>query len=57
MSGPLSTAGNTDRPLFAFAMLRSLTCRYVGCVVYFLYSNSERREREAYMSQWNSDGI
>jgi len=56
MSGPLSTAGNTDRPLFAFAMLVVSLVVTLG-VVYFLYSNSERREREAYMSQWDSDGI
>ena len=56
MSGPLSTAGNTDRPLFAFAMLGASLVLALG-IVYFLYSNSERREREAYMSQWNSDGI
>jgi len=56
MSGPLSTAGNTDRPLFAFAMLGASLVLALG-IVFFLYSNSERREREAYMSQWNSDGI
>lgn len=56
MSGPLSTAGNTDRPLFAFAMLVASLMVIMG-VVYFLYSNSERREREAYASQWQSDGI
>ena len=56
MSGPLSTAGNTDRPLFAFAMLVASLVLSIG-FVYFLYSNSERREREAYMSQRNSDGI
>ena len=56
MSGPLSTAGNTDRPLFAFAMLGASLVVSFG-VVYFIFSNSERREREAYMSQWNTDGV
>lgn len=56
MSGPLSTAGNVDRPLFAFALLGASLVLALG-IVYFLYSNSERREREAYMSQWNPDGI
>lgn len=56
MSGPLSTAGNSDRPLFAFALLGASLVIALG-MVYFLYSNSERREREAYMSQWNPDGI
>ncbi|MDE2777722.1 MAG: hypothetical protein OXI77_17485 [Chloroflexota bacterium] len=52
MSGPLSTAGNTDRPLFAFALLLAAIILTLAAV-YFLYSNSERREREAYSSQWN----
>lgn len=56
MSGPLSPAGNADRPLFAFALLGVSLVLTLG-VVYFLYSNSERREREAYASQWNPDGI
>ena len=56
LSGPLSTAGNTDRPLFAFFMLVASLVVALG-FVYFLYSNSERREREAYMSQWDADGI
>ena len=56
MSGPLSTAGNSDRPLFAFALLAASLLLALG-IVYFLYSNSERREREAYISQWNPDGI
>ena len=56
MSGPLGTAGNSDRPLFSFAMLLAALVAALG-VVYFLYSNAERREREAYMSQWNSDGV
>ncbi len=56
MSGSLGTAGNTDRPLFAFAMLVASLVVAMG-VVYFLYSNAERREREAFASQWQSDGI
>ena len=54
LSGPLTTAGNAARPLFAFAMLVAALVITLG-TVYFLYSNSERREREAYMSQWNSE--
>ena len=56
MSGSLTTAGNTDRPLFAFALLAISLAATVG-VVYFLFSNSERREREAYASQWNSNAV
>lgn len=56
VSGPLGTAGNTDRPLFAFLMLVSALVLALS-LVYFLYSNSERREREAYLSQWDSDGL
>lgn len=56
LSGPLSTAGNADRPLFAFALLGASLVLALG-IVYFLYSNSERREREAYVSRWNLDGI
>ncbi len=56
MSGTLGTSGTSDRPLFAFALLAAALVITLGAV-YFLYSNSERREREAYMSQWNTDGI
>ena len=56
MSGPLSTAGNTDRPLFAFGLLAASIAAILG-IVYFLFSNAERREREAYMSRWDADGI
>lgn len=56
LSGPLSTAGNTDRPLFAFAMLVGSLIATLG-IVYFLYSNAERREREAFGRQWDSNGI
>ena len=56
LSGPLSTAGNTDRPLFAFALLVGSLIAILG-IVYFLYSNAERREREAFGRQWDSDGI
>ena len=54
LSGPLSTAGNTDRPLFAFALLIGALVATLG-IVYFLYSNAERREREAFGRQWDSD--
>ncbi|MCY3834793.1 MAG: hypothetical protein OXG85_17405 [Chloroflexi bacterium] len=56
LSGPLTTAGNTARPLLTFAMLLAALALTLG-TVYFLYSNSERREREAYMSGWAPDGI
>ena len=56
LSGPLSTAGNTDRPLFAFAMLVGSLIAILG-IVYFLYSNAERRERESFGTQWDSNGI
>lgn len=56
LSGPLSTAGNIDRPLFAFALLVGSLVATLG-IVYFLYSNAERREREAFGSQWDSNAI
>ncbi len=56
LSGPLSTAGNTDRPLFACALLVGSLFATLG-IVYFLYSNAERSEREAFASQRNSHGI
>jgi hypothetical protein len=56
LSGPLSTAGNTDRPLFVFALLVAALTLSIG-IAYFLYSNAERREREAFGSQWETDGI
>ncbi len=56
MSGPLSTAGNVDRPLFAFALLAGALGATLG-IVYFLFSNAERREREAYRGRWGADGI
>lgn len=56
LSGPLSTAGNTDRPLFAFALLVASLSATIG-IVYFLFSNAERREREAFGRQWDTDGI
>ena len=56
MSGPLSTAGNAVRPLFAFALLAAALAITLG-IVYFLFSNAERREREAYRGSWGADGI
>lgn len=47
MSGPLSQAGNSDRPLFGLAMLVASWSVSLA-IAYFLYSTSERREREAY---------
>ena len=56
MSGPLGVAGSSDRPLFALLMLLATLLVTLG-IVYFLYSNSERREREAYRSRGVNDGI
>lgn len=56
LSGPLGTAGNSDRPLFAIALLVAALSLTAG-IVYFLYANAERREREAYMSRWTADAI
>ncbi len=50
LSGPLGLSGNTDRPFFALLMLFAMLFGTLG-IVYFLYSNSERREREAYGAQ------
>lgn len=56
LSGPLSQAGSGDRPLFGLFFLVAATIASVGAA-YFLYSNSERREREAYVSQGGTDGL
>ena len=56
MSGPLGVEGNADRPLFGLLMLIASLIATLG-IVYFLYSNSERREREAYGSPGVNDGI
>lgn len=47
MSGPLSQAGNSDRPLFGLAMLVASWALSLA-IAAFLYATSERREREAY---------
>ncbi len=56
LSGPLSTAGSGDRPLFALGIVVATFAVTLG-MVYFLYSNSERREREAYLGSGAADGI
>ncbi|MDE2820206.1 MAG: hypothetical protein OXI40_10795 [Chloroflexota bacterium] len=56
MSGPLGTAGNEDRPLFGILFLIAAIC-VAGGVTFFLYNASERREREAFASSRDSDGI
>ncbi len=56
MSGPLSQAGSTDRPLFGLMFLLASWIVTLG-IVYFLFSNSERREREAYVGRGDIDGI
>ena len=56
LSGSLSTAGNSDRPLFAILLL-TVSLIVTLSAVYVLYSNSERREREAYTGRGDNDGI
>lgn len=56
LSGPLSQAGSVDRPLFALLFLAVSATVSFGAA-YFLYSNSERREREAYVSHGAADGV
>ncbi len=56
LSGPLSQAGSADRPLFGLVFLLAASIVSVGAA-YFLYANSERREREAYVSHEGPDGI
>ncbi len=56
MSGPLGTAGNVDRPLFGILFLIAAIC-FAGALTFFLYNASERREREAFVSSRDSDGI
>ncbi len=46
-SGTLTTAGAFDRPLFALGALVAVLFLCLS-LTYFLYNNSERREREAY---------
>jgi len=56
LSGPLSQAGSADRPLFGLMFLLAASIASVG-TAYFLYANSERRQREAYVSSEGADGI
>ena len=56
LSGPLSQAGAADRPLFGLMFLVAAAFASVGAS-YFLYSNSERLEREAYVSREGTNGI
>ena len=56
LSGPLSQAGSVDRPLFGLLFVAAAAAVTVGSA-YFLYSNSARREREAYTSHEDTDGI
>ncbi len=56
MSGPLGTAGNADRPLFGILFLIAAIC-FTGALTFFLYNASERREREAFVSSRDSDGL
>lgn len=56
LSGPLSQAGSADRPLFGLAFLLAAATVSVAAA-YFLYSNSERLEREAYVRHEGANGI
>lgn len=56
LSGPLSQAGSSDRPLFGLGFVLASATVSIA-VAYFLYSNSERRERQAYVSHEDGDGI
>ena len=56
LSGPLSQAGAADRPLFGLVFVVAAALVSVTAA-YFLYSNSERLEREAYVSHEGIDGI
>ncbi len=57
LSGPLGTGGNSDRPLFAIGLVLAVLTATLA-VVYFLYSNSERRWREAFgRDREDSDAI
>ncbi len=55
-SGPLGIAGNSDRPVFGLSVLLAGIIAALS-VVYFLYSNAERREREAYLGSEVRDGV
>lgn len=56
LSGPLSQAGSANRPLFGLMFLLAALILSVAAA-YFLYSSSERRERETYVSHEGVDGI
>ncbi|MYD09542.1 MAG: hypothetical protein F4X02_05790 [Chloroflexi bacterium] len=56
LSGPLSQAGAADRPLFGLVFVVAAALVSVTAA-YFLYSNSERLEREAYVGHEGIDGI
>ena len=56
MSGPLGTAGNVDRPFLGLVFLIA-AITIAGALTYFLYSASERREREAFASSRDIDGL
>lgn len=56
MSGLLSQTGTADRPLYGLAMIVASWCLSLA-IAYFLYSTSERREREAFSGRGDFDGI
>ena len=54
MNGPLRLAGSSDRPLSGLIFLMAALVGF-GMISYFLYTVSERREREAYAGSGNAD--
>ena len=56
MSGPLGTAGNSDRPLFGLAFLTAALMASAG-ISYFLYFAAAGRERAAYWVSEAGDGL
>ena len=55
MSGPLGTAGNSDRPLLALVFLMVAMSVSIGLAYFSCNRMSERREREAYLGSRDSD--
>ncbi len=56
MSGPLLLTGSSDRPLFGLMFLAAALMG-AAMISYFLYTVSERREREAYAGSGDADDL
>ena len=56
MNGPLRLAGSSDRPLSGLMFLVAALAGF-GMISYFLYTVSERREREAYAGSGDADDL